>query len=79
MKPQKGQWGYLLGVFLGYYLVLTIGVAIIWNVGLYGATLVDNKIGFWTSLGLALGINILRSIIRRPAPVVNNFYNQEPK
>lgn len=45
-KPAKGTFGPLLFVFLAYYLVLTVGVAVVWNVGLYGASLVDNKIGF---------------------------------
>lgn len=74
-KPAKGTFGPLLFVFLAYYLVLTVGVAIVWNVGLYGAGLVNNKIGFWTAVGLALGVNILRSILRRPPTTINNYYS----
>lgn len=59
-----------LALYLFYLLVTTVVVAIAWNVGLYGANIVDNKIGFWTAVGLAMAVNIVRSIFRRP-PLAN--------
>lgn len=49
-------------LFPALLLLTTVIVLVAWNVGLEGAGIVDNDIGFWTALGLAFVINILRSI-----------------
>jgi hypothetical protein len=54
--------GWFLAIALFFLLLYTVVIAVAWNVGLYGAGIVDHKIGFWTAFGLAFVISILRSI-----------------
>lgn len=57
--------GFIIALFMFALLITTVVVAVAWNVGLYGAGIVDNKIGFWTALGLAFAVSVLRSIFAR--------------
>lgn len=62
-KTEQGiGCGFSLAMLMFAMLVLTVVVAVAWNVGLYGAGIVDHKIGFWTAFGLSFVIAILRSI-----------------
>ena len=67
--PSQGGFGHAVAFILGLFLVWTIVAAVSWNVGLYGAGLVDHKIGFWTAFGLAMCMVVLRNVIGvRSAP-----------
>lgn len=55
--------GFFIAYIMFLYLVMAVVVAVAWNVGLYGAGLVDNKIGFWTALGLSAALNVLRYVL----------------
>lgn len=76
MNPKPSATGFGLGYILGYFFALTIGIAVAWNVGLYGAQLVDNKIGFWTAVGLTMCVGVVRGVFRRP-PTIITIRNEE--
>lgn len=57
-----GGCGAAVAMMMAIMFIWTMIIVVAWNVGLYGAGVVDNKIGFWTALGLAFCVNILRSI-----------------
>lgn len=60
--------GCLLFIVL-FLLSITITTALVfvgWNVGLENSGLVDNEIGWWTAMGIAFLVNIVRSIFSRP-------------
>lgn len=78
-QNQGGGLGHFIAFLMGVYLVWTLVMAVAWNVGLYGAGLVDHKIGFWTAFGLALCLSVLRAIFggRGGMTVVNNTKGPE--
>jgi hypothetical protein len=59
-EPQKPPVGAALVIIVAVTWLLSLVVAIIWNVGLYGAGLIDHKISFVTAIGLAMIIPVLR-------------------
>lgn len=64
IEEAQGCGGFLAGLLIGLF-ILSLIVVLAWNVGLYGAHIVDNKIDFWTAVGLAVLLTILRSIFGR--------------
>lgn len=53
----------ILGYFLVWYGVLTPAIMVAWNIGLENAGIVSNNIGWWTALGLAVVVSLLRLIL----------------
>lgn len=69
---------------LVWFLLLTPGVMIAWNVGLHPSGLIDRDISWVTAFGLAMAITIFRSVVsalRRQVvvmPVVTNNATPPP-
>jgi len=67
--PISPVW-YIFGSYIMFVAIYTPLIAIAWNVGLKGAEIVDNGIGWGTALGLAILVMILRSIAAGARPTI---------